>query len=340
MVTIFSEGALLFVAAQTGFVDGPRVMANMAVDYWFPHRFASLSDRFTIQNGVLLMGGAAILLILYSHGSIATLVVMYSINVFLTFTLSQLGMSRFTVKNRRREESWKKNLAVHLVGLALSLTILVVTTIEKFHAGGWLTILITAAVILLCYLTRGHYRKVGRGVREMDELLTSLPTKGPVNTGRPDPGAQTAIQLVNGFNGFGVHTMLSVIRSFPGLYKNFIFVSVAEVDVGSFKSSTAVDELKRGTGEALQKYVDLARKLGFAADYRFDLGTDIVETASNLCESVAKEFPRSAVFAGQVIFRQTGMIHRLLHNETAFAIQQELRWKGIMTVILPVRINI
>ncbi len=59
LITIFSEGALLLVAAQTGFVDGPRVMANMAVDYWFPHRFASLSDRFTIQNGVLLMGGAA-----------------------------------------------------------------------------------------------------------------------------------------------------------------------------------------------------------------------------------------------------------------------------------------
>ena len=131
-----------------------------------------------------------------------------------------------------------------------------------------------------------------------------------------------------------------VVRSFPGMYKNFIFVSVAEVDVGSFKSSGAVEDLKRGTGEALQKYVNLARKLGFAADYRFDLGTDIVETASNLCESVAKEFPRSAVFAGQVIFRHTGMIHRLLHNETAFAIQQELRWKGIMTVILPVRINI
>ena len=78
-------------AAQAGFVDGPRVMANMAVDYWFPRRFASLSDRFTIQNGVLLMGGASVLLLLYARGSIPTLVVMYSINVFLTFSLSELG---------------------------------------------------------------------------------------------------------------------------------------------------------------------------------------------------------------------------------------------------------
>jgi amino acid transporter len=339
-ITIFSEGALLFVAAQTGFVDGPRVMANMAVDYRFPHRFASLSDRFTIQNGVLLLGGAAVLLIIYSHGSIATLIVMYSINVFLTFSLSELGMSRFFIKNRQTEPDWKKHLPVHLTGLTLCLTILIVTALEKFGAGGWLTLLITAAVIGLCYLTRGHYAKVRRGVREMDELLTNLPTRGPVNTARPDPGAQTAIQLVNGFNGFGVHTLLSVIRSFPGLYKNVIFVTVAEVDVGSFKGSEAIDKLRASTGDGLARYVNLARRLGFAADYRFDLGTDIVETASKLCESVAKEFPRSAVFAGQAVFRRTGMIHRLLHNETAFAIQRELRWKGITTIILPVRINI
>jgi amino acid transporter len=340
LVTIVSEGALLFVAAQTGFVDGPRVMANMAVDYWFPHRFASLSDRFTIQNGVLLMGGAAMLLILYTHGAITTLVVMYSINVFLDFSLSQLGMSRFSIKNRHREEEWKKNLAVHLVGLALCLTILVVTTLEKFHGGGWLTILITATVIGLCLLTRGHYRKVRQGVRELDDLLTSLPVRGPVNTARPDSGQMTAIQLVNGYNGFGVHTMLTIIKNFHGLYKNFIFVSVAEVDVGSFKSSDAMEALKRSTGEALQKYVDLARKFGLAAEYRFDLGTDIVETASNLCEAVAKDFPKSAVFAGQAVFRNAGVLQKLLHNETAFAIQQELRWKGIMTIILPIRINI
>jgi amino acid transporter len=340
LVTIFSEGALLLVAAQTGFVDGPRVMANMAVDYWFPHRFASLSDRFTIQNGVLLMGGAAILLVVYSQGSTATLIVMYSINVFLTFTLSQLGMSRFSIKNRHHEETWKRNLAVHLVGLSLCLTILIITTLEKFHGGGWLTLLITAAVIVLCYLTRGHYQKVRRGVRELDDLLTSLPVHGPANPDPVDPDQMTAIQLVNGYNGFGVHTMLTVIKNFHGLYRNFIFVSVAEVDVGSFKSSEAIDALRRSTGGALQKYVTLARKLGLAADYRFDLGTDIVATASNLCETVAKEFPKSAVFAGQAVFRRAGMLQKLLHNETAFAIQQELRWKGIMTIILPIRINI
>jgi hypothetical protein len=174
----------------------------------------------------------------------------------------------------------------------------------------------------------------------LDELLTAIPTRGPVNTEPLKKGVPTAIQLVNGFNGFGVHTFLSIIRSFKNLYKNFVFVSVGEVDVGSFKGSEAVSCLESSTCDALRKYVDLARRLGFAADFRIELGTDIVQTASEIIEKVTKEYPDSTVFAGQAVFRQPSIVHRILHNETAFAIQRELRWKGITTVILPIRINI
>ncbi len=340
LITIFSEGALLLVAAQTGFVDGPRVMANMAVDYWFPHRFASLSSRLTMQNGVLLMGGSAILLLLYSRGRISTLIIMYSINVFLTFSLSQLGMSRFFIKNRRRDPTWKKHLPVHLVGLTVCLTILIVTILEKFSRGGWLTLVITSVVILLCYLIKGHYNRVRKGVRELDDMLVAIPHKGEYNMDPADPKEMTAIQLVSGYNGFGVHTFLSIIRGFPGLYKNFVFISVSEVDAGAFKGSEAVSCLDGSTCEALKKYIELARRLGFPAESRHDMGIDVVETASALCQSVAREFPKSTVFAGQTVFHRPGIINRILHNETAFAIQQELRWKGITTVILPIRINI
>jgi amino acid transporter len=341
IITIFSEGALLLVAAQTGFVDGPRIMANMAVDYWFPHRFASLSSRLTMQNGVLLMGGSAILLLLYSRGRITTLIVMYSINVFLTFTLSQLGMSRFFVKNRHSDPLWKKHLPIHIVGLAVCLSILVVTVLEKFSHGGWLTLVITSVVVALCYLIKGHYNRVRKGVRELDDMLVSIPHKGTPNTGPVDPKEMTAIQLVGGgYSGFGIHTFLSIIRGFPGLYKNFVFVSVSEVDAGAFKETEAVSRLIGTTRDSLKKYVELARRLGFPAESRHDMGIDVVETASALCEKVSREFPRSTVFAGQTVFRRPGIVNRLLHNETAFAIQQELRWKGITTVILPIRINI
>lgn len=340
IVTLFSEAAILLVAAQAGFVDGPRVMANMATDYWFPHRFASLSSRLTMQNGVLLMGGAAVLLLLYSRGRISTLIVMYSINVFLTFSLSQLGMSRFFIKNRRRDPLWKKHLPVHLIGLAVCLSILIVTVLEKFSHGGWLTLVITLVVVILCYLIKGHYNRVRLGVRELDDMLVSIPHKGQYNTDPANPKEMTAIQLVSSYNGFGVHTFLSIIRGFPGLYKNFVFISVSEVDAGAFKGSDAISSLDGSTTDALKKYIDLARRLGFPAESRHDIGIDVVQTASALCQSITREFPKSTVFAGQTVFRRPGIVNRILHNETAFAIQQELRWKGITTVILPIRINI
>ena len=108
-----------------------------------------------------------------------------------------------------------------------------------------MTILITSVVITVCYLIRRHYNKVREGIRELDEMLLNLPTAGPVNQEPLDPKNVTAIQLVAGFNGFGVHTLLSIIRYFPNLYKNVIFVSVAVADSGSFKGREEVEALRK-----------------------------------------------------------------------------------------------
>src|SRR5438094_267509 len=140
LVTLASEACLLFVAAQAGFIDGPRVMANMSTDSWLPHRFAQLSDRLTMQNGVLLMSGAALLALWYTRGAVDRLVVMYSINVFLTFSLTELSMCRFWLQRRKQQHDWRRQIAVHVAGLVLCATILTLTTYEKFAEGGWLTL--------------------------------------------------------------------------------------------------------------------------------------------------------------------------------------------------------
>jgi amino acid transporter len=340
LVTILSEGAILFVAAQAGFIDGPRIMANMATDSWLPHRFASLSERLTMHNGILLMGGASILLLFYTHGSITSLVTMYAINVFLTFSLSEIGMSTYFIRNRRREKLWKKHLPVHVTGFVLCFTILVVTSYEKFLEGGWMTLMITAAFVMLCYLIRRHYLNVKRAVRKLDELLMDIPTSRKPNLEKPNVQEMTAIQLVSDYSGFGVHTILSVIRNFPNLYKNFIFASVAVVDSGSFKGIEEMKNLEAATRATLQKYVDLARHLGFAADWRYAVGTDVVETASRLCKDIKREFPRSTVFTGKLTFRREKFYHKILHNETAFAIQRQLHWDEIASVTLPIRMDL
>jgi amino acid transporter len=337
-ITILSEGALLMVGAQSGFAGGPAVMANMAIDSWLPRRFMALSERLTMQNGVFLMGGAATIILFYTGGSVSALVVMYSINVFLTFSLSQFGMMRLCMRTRHQDPNWRRHISIHVIGFCLCVTILAVTVFEKFEEGGWVTLMMTSTLIGLCYLIRRHYMKVNLGIRQIEDLLSTTPPGHQYNHEPLDPKERTAIMLVSGFNGAGIHSWLSVFREFPKLYRNFIFVSVGAIDSGSFKGRDEVDALKASVADQLQKYVTLCRSYGYPADFRTDEGTDVVDAATNLIESIVKEFPRSTVFAGQLVFRHETPFQRILHNETAFAIQRRLQFSGITAVILPVRV--
>lgn len=337
-ITILAEGALLLVAAQAGFVDGPRVMANMATDFWLPHRFAMLSERLTMQNGIILMGAASMILLFYTHGSITALVLMYSINVFLTFSLSESGMIIFSLRNRKKDKEWKRHIIIHIVGFVLCVTILCVTVYEKFGEGGWMTLIITSALIALCYLIKKHYLNVRNKAYKLENILQKIHPGKKFNNEPLNPKEPTAVLLVSGFNGFGLHTWFSINRKFPHFYKNFIFISIAEVDQVSFKGSAEMEQLRISVENGLKKYVELVRSFDMPADYRMDAGTDVVETATKMCLLLAKEFPKSMFFTGKLIFHEEHFYQRVLHNETAHAIQRRLQWEGIESVIMPIRV--
>jgi len=342
-VTLLSEALLLVVAGQTGFIDGPRVMANMAVDSYMPHRFSQLSDRLTMSYGVLLIGGASLLALVYTGGNVTHLVVLYSINVFLTFSLSELAMCRFWIRERKKHPDWRKHISVHLVGLTLCAFILTVTVYEKFGEGGWVTLALTGSLITGCFLIRRHYRKVHDNLRRLDGILTELPagtTSGPAARGGAlDPAAPTAVLLVGEYSGLGIHSLLAVQRLFPGYFKNFVFVSVGVIDSASFVNVAAVDEVRDRTAADLRRYVELAAGLGLAADSRMAVGTEAVATAAELCGRIAAEFPQCLFFAGKLIFERERWYQRLLHNETAYQLQRRLQFAGLNAMVLPVRVT-
>ena len=337
-LTLASEALLLFVAAQAGFIDGPRVMANMSIDSWLPHRFAQLSDRLTMQNGVVLMGLASVSALLYTAGNISTLVTLYAINVFLTFSLSQAAMCRFWLRRRaRKDKTWAKGIAVHVVGFVLCAGILFINLYEKFLSGAWVTVLVTGGLVSLCMTIRTHYRTVQKSLSRLDEILPSLPERPDAPRKPLDPRDPTAVLLVGSYAGLGVHCLLTVQRLFPGYYKNFIFISIGVIDSASFKDSDEVREVKERTVQSLQRYVTLAHGLGLAADYRFALGTEAVDVATRVCRDVGKEFPRTMFFAGKLIFQKEQWYQRLLHNETAYQLQRTLQFSGLNAMVLPVR---
>jgi amino acid transporter len=340
VLSLVAEAALLFVAAQTGFLDGPRVLSNMALDSWMPHRFSQLSNRLVTHNGVYIMGLSAAATLLYTHGDITTLVVMYSINVFLTFTLTELGMSRHWIKDRAKEPRWKSQLCIHGTGLVMCLCILFVTLYEKFVQGGWITVVVTSAAIFICFRVRKHYRTVSAGFHDLDAILQATPLPAvPIPAPGPlDKKAPTAILTVQRFSGFGLHQILSIQRLMPGYIKNFIFISVGVVDSGNFKGVEDMAHLEVETRENLEKYVQWCRSQGLVADYRMAIATESVETLEKLCKEIAKEYPRSIVFTGKLIFREEHWYQRLLHNETATALQSRLQFDGLQTIVLPIRV--
>ena len=339
LVTLLSEALLLIVAGQTGFIDGPRVMANMAVDSYLPRRFSHLSDRLTMSYGVLLIGGASLLALVYTGGDVTHLVVLYSINVFLTFSLSELAMCRFWVRERKKHATWRKHISVHLVGLTLCLFILTVTVYEKFEQGGWVTLALTGGLIAGCFLIRRHYRLVHDNLRRLDGILEALPAGSASGPRALDPAAPTAVLLVGGYAGLGIHSLLSVERLFPGYFKNFVFVSVGVIDSASFVNVEAVEEVRDRTAADLRRYVELATGLGLAADSRMAVGTEAVATAADLSRQIAREFPRCLFFAGKLIFQRERWYQRVLHNETAYQLQRRLQFAGLNAMVLPVRIT-
>lgn len=153
------------------------------------------------------------------------------------------------------------------------------------------------------------------------------------------PSQPTAILLVSSYSGLGIHTMLSIFRMFPGYYKNLIFITVGVVDSGVFKGEETVAALQEETEKMLARYLRLAKRLRIPCECDYELGTDAVDEAENLCRRLHREFPKATFFAGKIVFQRERWYQRLLHNETAFAIQRRLQWSGQTMVVIPARMG-
>jgi amino acid transporter len=336
---LVTEAALLVVAAQAGFIGGPRVLANLAVDSWMPHRFAALSERLNTDNGILIMGVLALGGLWWTGGDITMLVVMYAINVFLSFSLTMLGMIRWWWRAKDTATVKTRRIALFGSGFVICVTILGVTAWQEFDRGGSMALVVTGLLAALCLLIHAHYQLTIAKLRRLYSELGNQPRSQTPPKMPFDPKAHTAVVLVGGYGGLGIHTVLNVFKTFPHVYKNLVFLSVGVVDSGAFKGQDTLEDLQKRTDENLQKYVELANGLGIPSTYRMSVGTDAVDEVEQLCLNVAKEFPRSTFFAGKIIFQRERWYHWLLHNNTANAVQKRLHWVGRTMVILPARLR-
>jgi amino acid transporter len=171
---VFGNGAIFFVlqiatamiltlAANTAYADFPRLSSIIARDGYLPRQMANRGDRLVFSNGILLLAGAAALLLIAFGGLTNALIPLYAVGVFTSFTLSQAGMVRHHQKER--DQNWKRHAVINGVGSVATLVVLVIVASTKFTSGAWVPIVVVPAIILLFKGIHRHYVRVDTSLR-------------------------------------------------------------------------------------------------------------------------------------------------------------------------------
>jgi amino acid transporter len=149
---------ILLLAANTAFADFPRLSYFMARDGFMPRQMGNLGERLVYSNGITLLGVTASILILVFHGDTHSLLPMYAVGVFISFTISQIGMVRRWL--RLRSQGWLRNVAVNLIGGTTTLTVFLIILSTRFAQGAWIVVVLIPSIVAVLLRIKRHYVQV------------------------------------------------------------------------------------------------------------------------------------------------------------------------------------
>jgi hypothetical protein len=285
------------------------------------------------------MGVAALAILVWTRGYVGLLIVLYTVNVFITFTLSLWGLTRYWWRQRRDVPHAKRQLALSGFAFLITLGILGVIIVERFLQGGIVTLAITSGVVIVGIAIRAHYSRVRELTAQLERKLRwrwqDLAGEPP----RIEPEQPTAVFLVSANRGIGLHTVERVESLFPNHFRNFVFVSVGTVDSESFGSDQSLRTLQYVTRAALDGLVNYAHVHGKGSCWFDAYGADRLEELEKLSLEVRRTFPNSVFFTNRLVFQNEHWWSRLLHSGTPLAMQRLLNLQGVELVILPVMLQ-
>jgi amino acid transporter len=153
---------ILLFAANTAYADFPRLSSILARDGFVPRQFANQGDRLVFSNGIMLLSGFAILLVVVFAGDTHALLPLYAIGVFISFTLSQAGMVRRWL--RTHGAGWRWRVWVNGVGAVTTCMVMLTLAITKFAEGAWIVVLIIPGLVVTFLAMRRHYTRVAEAL--------------------------------------------------------------------------------------------------------------------------------------------------------------------------------
>ncbi len=150
---------ILLLAANTSYADFPRLSSLLAKDRFLPRQLSSIGDRLVFSNGIMGLTISAAILIVLFNGSTHRLIPLYAVGVFLSFTLSQLGM--IVHHQKVREPHWRQGLVINSIGALTTFVVLVVITVTKFMLGAWIIVILIPCLVFFFKQIKRHYLAVG-----------------------------------------------------------------------------------------------------------------------------------------------------------------------------------
>jgi amino acid transporter len=191
-----STAMVLFLAANTSFYDFPLLSAILARDRYMPRQFAFRGDRLAYTNGILVLSGSAVVLLVVFNAEVTRLIPLYAVGVFVSFTLSQSGMVVHWLK--LKEPGWRGSLILNGVGAVVTGVVAVIIGATKFAGGAWISMLLMGAIVILFWMIARHYRWFARQIEvPEDEMPAGVPIATSTVTGAPREHVIVPIDGVN-----------------------------------------------------------------------------------------------------------------------------------------------
>ncbi|MDQ6746699.1 MAG: APC family permease [Candidatus Dormibacteraeota bacterium] len=303
-----TTAVILALAANTSFSDFPRLLYFMARDKYAPSQFGSLGDRLAFSNGIITLGLLAAILYTIFQGSTDALIPLYTIGVFLSFTLSQGGMVvrwRRISKTGTPEErkGWQLRLAMNLTGAVATFVVLVIAAAAKFLAGAWVVVALIPVLVVTFMAIHRHYV----ASREMAQAETPL-TPGEVHP--------IAVVPINDLTDVTLGTLALARR----LADDVIAVYISD-------DPTRIAEMQakwKRWGNHVQLQV-------IESPYR-----SVVRPLLNFLDAIEDQLKGNTLMVILPELVQTRWWHQLLHNQTAFRIKAALLFRpGTVVINVP-----
>ncbi|WP_250228524.1 APC family permease [Anaeropeptidivorans aminofermentans] len=294
----FATSLILLLAANTAYNGLPNLLALLAFDNYMPHQFSQRGRKLSFSNGILFIYFVAGGLIIFFQADTHHLIPLYSVGVFLSFTLAQTGMVAkwFKIKGN----GWKRKMLINIIGSIMSFVGMVIVFVTKFSSGAWMLGIAIPMISIIMYSIHKHYKAVYDDIRLEPEEAKSLYKPCTSTNQRP------FIVLGSSFS----RPFIKAIN-----YANALSANVTAVHIATSDEDKA-------------KFQELWKKSGFGfplviieAPYR-----DIIPPIADYIEQWHNELPHNGFLTVVLVkFVENHFVDKILHNQTTYFIERRLK---------------